>query len=384
MNRNQRMYYSRVSKNADEQSKIRARNDLIIEEVLPPKNKRNPFKDKTVADRSCYIKPNLKDAEQSVDNHSLDLHFKDLIKQQYDFDPLVFPDTIKNLKELQKALCSSQSTNTKPLSQSYEETIDDSQWQNVDNTVDLEQILGAEKKDVPIPKTIDSKNIYISEVPRIKVIAEKFSKFSKNNVELRKLEEKIVCIEYDIFESILSKDELDFAKPVQKMRAYFSVKPTNCTDGEKTVTVLPSTIKHKFHITDDDLEKLNEKEIEILDEKIAENKPYLDELKRVLKKKQAIYAKKNNRFLDLKSLYEMAKRETPSLDEDFSNTNLLSKAELEEIKELITKNGASSMHGINRRTLKCNKDLESKDETACMNVISKSIFAELIRNDACI
>nr|XP_034828998.1 LOW QUALITY PROTEIN: uncharacterized protein LOC117986274 [Maniola hyperantus] len=374
MNRTQRNYYARVNKKEEEQSKIKGRNDLIIEEVLPPRNKRNPFKDKTVADRSCYIKPNLKDAAQSVDNQTLDIHFKDLIKQQYNFDPHLF-----DLKELQKALCSSQSTNAKPLSQSCEETVDNSQWQNVDNTAHLEQLLGENKADVPIPKTIDSKNIYISEVPHIKVIAEKFSKFSKNNVELRKLEEKIVCIEYDIFESILLKDELGFAKPVQKMRAYFSVKPTNCTDGEKTVTVLPSDIKHKFNITDDDLEKLNEKEIEILDEKIAENKSYLDDLKRVLKKKQALRKTKD---LDLKSLYAMAKRETPCLDEDFSNTNLLSKAELEEIKELITNKCGTSIHGINRHTIKCNKDLEPKDETACMNVISKSIFNELIRNDA--
>lgn len=86
--------------------------------------------------------------------------------------------------------------------------------------------------DVSIFKRVDSKNICISEVPRIKVIAEKFSKFSRNNVELRRLEEKIVCIEYDIFESDVSKDDNDFDKPpVQKMRAYFSVKPTNCTNA---------------------------------------------------------------------------------------------------------------------------------------------------------
>lgn len=144
---------------------------------------------------------------------------------------------------------------------------------------------------------------------------------------------------------------------------------------------MPSTIKQKFHINEDDLEKLNEKEIEIIDEKIAENKPYLEELKRVLKRKQAIYAKRQKSCLDLKNLYQMAKREYPSLDADFSNTNLLSKAELDEIKDLIMKKCVSSVHGIHRHTLKHDQDLGPKAETNCMNVISQSIFAELIRHD---
>lgn len=52
------------------------------------------------------------------------------------------------------------------------------------------------------------------------MIAEKFEKYNKNNVELRKLKEKIVCLEYDVF------GENDDA-PVQKLRAYFSLKPIN-------------------------------------------------------------------------------------------------------------------------------------------------------------
>ncbi|CAH2229754.1 uncharacterized protein LOC120630100 [Pararge aegeria] len=381
MNRFQRKYGRGNPKKEDDELKvIKTKNE--IEEVFSPKSRRNqPKFDRTVANRSCYIKPKQKDEGQSMDSHSLDLHFKDLIKQQYEFDP-VFPDTIKNLKALGKVMCSSQSTNTKPRSLSYMETSDGSHWQNAHNTAELELLLSSGKEaSGSLPKTIDSKNIYISEEPRVKVIAEKFSKLSRNNVELRKLDEKIVCIEYDVFESLLLSDDKDLGKPVQKMRAYFSVRPTSANGG-KTVSILPSTIKNKLHINEEDLEKLNEKEIEIIDEKIAENKPYLDELKRLLKRKQAIDAKKKKSSLDLKSLYHMAKSQRPCLDEDFSNTNLLSKAELDEIKELVTKKCASSMYGINRHTLKCDRDPEPKpNETLCMNVISKSIYAELTRND---
>ncbi|XP_052741144.1 uncharacterized protein LOC112058075 [Bicyclus anynana] len=377
MDRNQRRY-GRFNRKIDDKNDITPKHD--IEEVLSPKRRYRSGFDKSVANRSCYVKPSFKDEEQSVDNHSLDIHFKDLIKQQYDFDPL-FPDSVKTIKALRKVLCSSQSTNTGP--RSFVETSDGSRWQNVDNIDELEKLFIATES---IPKAVDSKNIYISEVPRIKVIAEKYSKFSRNNVELRKLEEKIVCIEYDIFENVQLTDKIpdnrDSMKLVQKMRAYFSVKPISKAVNEvNTVTILPSTIKRKYHINEDDLDKLNEKEIEIIDEKIAEHKPYLDELKRVLKKKQAIYAKKKKSSLDLKSLYEMAKRESPGLDEDYSNTNLLSTAELDEIKALITKNCASSIHGIHRHTVKTG-ELESKGSERPMNIISKSIFAELMRNDA--
>ena len=63
-------------------------------------------------------------------------------------------------------------------------------------------------------------NIEISEIPRVKVIAEKYVRFKLKNIELRKLEEKIVCIEYDI-----QRDDKE--KPTQIMRAYFSLK-SNC------------------------------------------------------------------------------------------------------------------------------------------------------------
>lgn len=38
------------------------------------------------------------------------------------------------------------------------------------------------------------KAIHISEVPRVKIIAEKFSRYKQNNVELRKLDEKVTII----------------------------------------------------------------------------------------------------------------------------------------------------------------------------------------------
>lgn len=69
-------------------------------------------------------------------------------------------------------------------------------------------------------------NIRISEVPRIRVIAEKFSMFKKNNIELRRLDEKVVCLEYDIF----NKDG-ETAKPFQRMRAFFSIKSQKGTEG---------------------------------------------------------------------------------------------------------------------------------------------------------
>jgi hypothetical protein len=123
------------------------------------------------------------------------------------------------------------------------------------------------------------------------------------------------------------------------------------------------------------LNQLNEKEVEIIDGKNPENKTYLEDLKRILRRKQAIHAKKNKTSLDLMSLYEMAKSNSPPLDDEFSNTNFLSKAELQEMKDLIIRKCASSVHGINRRTVK--KDPEG--HTQNLGVISQSIVAELWR-----
>lgn len=140
---------------------------------------------------------------------------------------------------------------------------------------------------------------------------------------------------------------------------------------------LPSKVKNNFNISDQDLKKLNEKEIEIIDGKITENKTYLEDLKRILRRKQALRAKKNKDSLDLMSLYEMAKKENPPLDDQFSNSNFLSKAELQEMKDLILRKCASSVRGISRRTVK--SESASPDN---MGVISQSIVTELLRESS--
>ncbi|XP_032516860.2 uncharacterized protein LOC116769779 [Danaus plexippus] len=372
MNRNQRKY-SRPLKR--EEVDVTSKGNRIvspdIEEVLPPRNKRHSFKaDRFMKNRCCHISPVQKDVEQLTE---IDDHFNDLVKQQYDFDNII-PETIKREIESEFYHATNKVDNSsqyvrQEYSPSYVETFDGSQWQNIDNTYELEQFLEAEKEEAFTSNLYSKKNIHISEAPRVKVIAEKFAKFRKDNVELRKLEEKIVCLEYDVFTS-----DYRYSKPSQKMKAYFSVKPIDMCDKEN-VKMLPASVKNKFNISEEDLNKLNEKEVEIIDAKISENKSYLDDLKKVLKRNQAIYAKKQKSTLDLMSLYEMAKRETPVLDEDFSNTNLLSKAELEAIKDLVTRKCASSIHGISRRTVK--SDVKKNDN---INVISQSIFAELHRN----
>ncbi|KAH9632569.1 hypothetical protein HF086_012376 [Spodoptera exigua] len=196
-------------------------------------------------------------------------------------------------------------------------------------------------------------------VPQIKIIAEKFSKYKKNNIELRRLDEKVVCVEYDIYDPA-SKEDL---KPIQRMRAFFSIKPV-VGDG---------CGNH-----DEDLKKLTDKEIEIIDGKIEENRSYLDDLRRILKRKQVIRVKRNRTALDLESLYEMAKRDMSSLGCRYSGANLLSKEELQEVKDLILHRCASSVHGIRRKSLKRKEKGSAKD----FGVISESIVAELWRDDA--
>ncbi|VVD00559.1 unnamed protein product [Leptidea sinapis] len=84
---------------------------------------------------------------------------------------------------------------------------------------------------------------------------------------------------------------------------------------------------------------LNDKEIEIIDGKISENRLYLEDLRRILRHKQDVYVKKNKASLDLMCLYRMAKRQKPV---ECSSTNVLSKNELEEIKNLIKDKCTSS------------------------------------------
>lgn len=141
---------------------------------------------------------------------------------------------------------------------------------------------------------------------------------------------------------------------------------------------LPSSIKHQFHILDEDLKKLTDKEIEIIDGKIEENRSYLEDLRRILKRKQVIHAKKNRTTLDLESLYQMAKQDVSSVGCGYSGANLLSKAELQEVKDLILHRCTSSVHGIRRKSIKKKEKGSGKD----FSLISDTIVAELLRDDA--
>nr|XP_026496342.1 uncharacterized protein LOC113400882 [Vanessa tameamea] len=389
MNQNQRKNVRSAFKNYNTNSALKENSKKDdIEEVLPPKSRRNLIKtDKLMTNRCCYVTPDYKDVEQSTEYSGVDDQFNNLILQQYDFDPTI-PDTIKQIKELKKVLCGvtnkvencSQYVSQRPWSPAYVVTADGSQWQSLDNVDDVEQYLSAEKaKTLSGPtKANTSENIYISEIPQVKVIIEKFSKFKKNNVELRKLEEKIVCIEYDVFETCKTENKLK--APKQALRAYFSVKPKSDKDKDVPVSIIPSSVKRNFNVTNEDLGKLDEKEIEIIDGMIVENKPYLDDLKKVLKRKQALCARKVKTSLDLMALYAMAKMEGPGL-ENFTDKNLLSKVELEEIKNLVANKCATSKHGINRRTLKSENETKETKPIECVSDVSKSIFAELTKSD---
>ncbi|XP_063381890.1 uncharacterized protein LOC134668339 [Cydia fagiglandana] len=259
--------------------------------------------------------------------------------------------------------------------------MDDVQWQTINSVSEaalfMSRVSSPERveqvtKDKKRTPSVRGSQIRISETPHVKRIAEKFSKFRKNNVEVRKLEERVVCLEYDIFDL----NAADPAVPTQKMRAFFSIKMKDFggNNNKENIPSIPSNVKRNFNLDDGDLQKLNEKEIEIIDNEIPENRSILEDLKRVLKRKKALENKKRRETLDPMYLYEMAKREFPPLNCDYSNTNLLSKAELQEIKDLILKKCESSVYGINRRTVKCKGE---KNTAKCM--LSNSLINELMR-----
>lgn len=90
-----------------------------------------------------------------------------------------------------------------------------------------------------------------------------------------------------------------------------------------------------------------------------------------MKKQGEIRTKKNAPSLDLKAMYNMAKRDCPSFDHDFSSTNLLSKAELKEIKELLKKSISAN--------LKINKKIVNpKSSQFHLCQLSESILAACI------
>ncbi|CAK1555246.1 unnamed protein product [Leptosia nina] len=364
MNRFQRRFYSYPRK---DELKCKEKD---VEEVLAPRFRRNTLRSEIpMTNRCCSISPVVVDAEQSTEAVTED-EYQNLLIEQYGFDPRNL-DTIDHMKELKKIICGSSPKTEGSQCNPYEEPVPscvgpecDLQWQDVDNTDDIDKFLNAEKNE-----GYTCKEIEISEVPKIKVIAEKFMKYKKDNIEVRKLDEKVVCIEYDVYKKKTNHKQIN-PEPIQKLRTYFSIRP------DFKDTHIPSSVKLKYKVASEDLKKMNDKEVEIIDGKISENQPYLDDLRNVLKRKQASFERKNRTSLDLMSLYKMAKRNITTVEDNF---DLLSKAELDDIKELITKNCVSSVHGISRRTIKSEKENESRREKT-IDVVSESIFAELLRN----
>lgn len=140
------------------------------------------------------------------------------------------------------------------------------------------------------------------------------------------------------------------------------------------VTELPDTIKHQFNILDEDLKKLTVREIEIIDDKIGNNKCYLDDLKRILRRQHFLNANKRKSSIDLKTLYELARRENELFNNDFTNANFFSKSELRELKNLIMQKCTSSVHGISRRRLRSSNEFKLGE-----GILSGSIVTELLR-----
>uniref|UniRef100_A0A2A4JNS5 Uncharacterized protein n=1 Tax=Heliothis virescens TaxID=7102 RepID=A0A2A4JNS5_HELVI len=407
MNRNQR----RAPRRRENTSRTSANKGKgTTDGALSPFKIRIKEKSVPVHNRCCYVRPDRTDFGQSFrtrahssvspekhrkrapipDNQKVlehkhrDEQFQTMFEEQCDFG-----STNPHLKGLKKVVCDHstkidinkdyvhQMTGAAPA---YVERANSSQWQNVNSIDDIDNLLTDDDR-IPVKRDRFRKHIFISEVPRVKIIAEKFSKFKKNNLELRRLDEKVVCVEYDIFDQSASDNVL---KPMQRMRAFFSIKPVFDNDESKdkegdALPRLPSNIKHKFDILDEDLKKLTDKEIEIIDGKIEENHTYLEDLRRILKRKQVINRKKNKTSLDLQSLYEMAKRDGLTPGCDYSEVNFLSKAELQEVKDLILQRCTSSAHGIRRKRVKRKKE---KDSALDIGLISESIVAELLQDDA--
>lgn len=74
----------------------------------------------------------------------------------------------------------------------------------------------------------------------------------------------------------------------------------------------------------------------------------------------------------------MAKQDVSSVGCGYSGANLLSKAELQEVKDLILHRCTSSVHGIRRKSIKKKEKGSGKD----FSLISDTIVAELLRDDA--
>ncbi|XP_063622240.1 uncharacterized protein LOC134794369 [Cydia splendana] len=357
------------------------RQSRIDEVEVATMRRENPFT-RSKSHRSTFYRPSNEDFGQLTD---MALPPKDYYKLFQEIGNESTPDTTKagTKNACEGSMVQTCSAFAEPSSilkldeHVTADLMDDVQWQTIESVSEADLFMSrvptAEVlKDKNCTPSVRSSNIRISETPHVKRIAEKFSKFKKNYVEVRKLEERVVCLEYDIYDL----NAADPAVPTQKMRAFFSIKMKDIggDNNKDNIPSIPSDVKRNFNLDDGDLQKLSKKEIEIIDNEIPENRSLLEDLKRVLKRKKALENKKKRETLDLMCLYEMAKRESPPVNCDYSNTNLLSKAELQEIKDLILKKCDSSVYGINRRTVKCRHEVNN---AKCM--LSNSLINELMR-----
>ncbi|CAH2047456.1 unnamed protein product, partial [Iphiclides podalirius] len=288
--------------------------------------------------RSCYFSPDMKDFGQLTeclgnDGQKYQTHENDFHRESREIADLF--KSVKNILSNCLPKDTRQSSYIGPNKQGACEKI-----LGISNRLDSTNYDERNKLNIAI------KDVRIAEKPRIKIIAEKFARYKINGVEVRKLEQRIVCVEYDVYSAEVETNP----KPVQVLRAYFSVAPLCLTDNVSKSPGISSESKQNRAIDEDDK---NEKGIEIIDAKIPQNKPYLEELKRFLKSKES------NRLRNLTSLnpmclYKMAKKNF--ISEEVSYTGLLSKSELDEIKEMILKKTTSSVHGISRRKLRPGRD----------------------------
>ncbi|KAJ2951212.1 hypothetical protein O0L34_g5605 [Tuta absoluta] len=287
--------------------------------------------------------------------------YNNLLMEQYGFNPNDRP-VISHLNQfgpIEKAVSA-----TMPVRRDYS-----SQCANITNytatgngtaTINMCSVSTNESGNGPCD--ISSKDVEISTTPRLKVMAEKFTRFKKDHIELRRLDERIICVEYDVY-----KKQDPTKTPIQVMRAYFCVK-TKCKNCQN------DGIFKNMPMDDHENSTELEKEVEMIEENLPENKTYLKDLRMLLKKRQALSTKKNKSTLDLMCMYNMARNEMPPRDHDWSNTNLLSKAELQEVKNLILKRCESRMYNLSRKRMK------SANIDAGATTCSDSFYADLFSN----
>ncbi|KAI5639477.1 hypothetical protein NE865_07977 [Phthorimaea operculella] len=279
-------------------------------------------------------------AEDGVSTTSPE-QYNNLLLEQYGFSPTEQPvlTRLNPLGPIEKGI-SANAAVTKDYSSQCVNFTNETATGTTGTAIDMAFNIGtAESGNVPLD--ISPEDVEISTTPRLKVMAEKFTRFKKDHIELRRLDERIICVEYDVY------SKKDTTKtPIQVMRAYFCVK-TNCKECQNNEIFKPMP----YPMTDDKNTTELEKEVEMIED-LPENKPYLKDLRRLLKKRQAMSVKKNKSSLDLKCLYVMARNEMPPRDHDWSNTNLLSKAELQEVKNLILKKCDSRMHNLSRKKMR--------------------------------